>query len=147
MKTRKPQDTLQLVLDKVQEEQRVTGKKVTSMRIFIDAEKQQEQSLRDYQNEYLEKIRQQKHVSISEINRYRGFCYQLEEALTQQQEKIQFAEAHVNDLQQILMKQQHKMNVLEALIAKHIAASQLSEDKLSQKVSDELASRRFTTQL
>lgn len=147
MKTRSPEDTLQLVLNKVQEEQRTTGKKVTSMRIFIDAEKQQEQSLRDYQNEYLEKIRHQKNVSISEINRYRGFCYQLEEALIQQQEKIHFAESHISELQQILMKQQHKMTVLESLIKKHVMTTQQKEDKASQKISDELATRRFTTRL
>jgi flagellar FliJ protein len=146
MKQRQPQDTLQLVLNSVQEEQRATGKKVISMQVFIDAEKQQEQSLRDYQHEYLQKIRDQKNVSVSEINRYRGFCYQLEQALLQQQEKIQYAEQHIKELQQVLMKQQHKMTVLEELIQKHTVAAQQNDDKLLQKISDELASRRFMTQ-
>lgn len=146
MKHRNAQDTLQLVLNKAQEEQRATGKKVVTMQVFIDAEKQQEQSLRDYQQDYLQKIRDQKNVSVSEIHRYRGFCYQLEQALLQQQEKIHFAEQHVEELQQVLIKQQHKMNVLEELIKKHQLATQQKDDKLLQKISDELASRRFITQ-
>jgi flagellar FliJ protein len=146
MKHRNAQDTLQLVLNKAQEEQRATGKKVVSMQVFIDAEKQQEQSLRDYQQDYLQKIRDQKNVSVSEIHRYRGFCYQLEQALLQQQEKIHFAEQHVEELQQVLIKQQHKMNVLEELIKKHQLATQQKDDKLLQKISDELASRRFIIQ-
>jgi flagellar FliJ protein len=146
MKHRNAQDTLQLVLNKAQEEQRATGKKVVSMQVFIDAEKQQEQSLRDYQQDYLQKIRDQKNVSVSEIHRYRGFCYQLEQALLQQQEKIHFAEQHVEELQQVLIKQQHKMNVLDELIKKHQLATQQKDDKLLQKISDELASRRFITQ-
>ncbi len=146
MKHRNAQDTLQLVLNKAQEEQRATGKKVVTMQVFIDAEKQQEQSLRDYQQDYLQKIRDQKNVSVSEIHRYRGFCYQLEQALLQQQEKIHFAEQHVEELQQVLIKQQHKMNVLDELIKKHQLATQQKDDKLLQKISDELASRRFITQ-
>ena len=146
MKHRNAQDTLQLVLNKAQEEQRATGKKVVTMQVFIDAEKQQEQSLRDYQQDYLQKIRDQKNVSVSEIHRYRGFCYQLEQALLQQQEKIHLAEQHVEELQQVLIKQQHKMNVLDELIKKHQLATQQKDDKLLQKISDELASRRFITQ-
>ncbi|MFT5420751.1 MAG: flagellar biosynthesis chaperone FliJ, partial [Candidatus Endobugula sp.] len=85
-------NSLQLVLNKEKKEQDAIGGKVNKMTIFIENEKDQEQSLREYQQEYIVKIREQRQCTIAEINRYRGFCYQLDSALTQQQKKIQLAE-------------------------------------------------------
>ena len=77
MSTKTEKKSLQLVLNKAQEEQKMIGNKVRGMKAFIESEQQQEQSLQEYQNEYLEKIRGQKNISISEINRYRSFLHKI----------------------------------------------------------------------
>jgi flagellar export protein FliJ len=130
------------VLDKEKEEQRKIGNKVTRMRIFIESEKNQENSLHEYKDEYLQRIREQKQCAVAEINRYRNFCAQLEQALSQQKEKIRFAENNLNKLQQQLMQQQHKITVLVELIEKKKRLVQQREDNAAQKIEDELSSRR-----
>lgn len=136
-------DPLQLVLNKVEQEQQSTSKKLQRMRIFIDGERSQEQALRDYQQEYLQKIRDQRSLHIDELNRYRGFCYQLEQALEQQQEKINLAEKQAEVLQKTLMQQQHRIKILKEVIEKQRLLQQLSDDKQQQKLMDDLALRRL----
>jgi flagellar export protein FliJ len=140
-------NSLQLVLNKEKKEQDAIGGKVNKISIFIENEKSQERSLREYQQEYIKKIREQKQCTIAEVNRYRGFCYQLDHALTQQQTKIQLAEKHLDELRKLLMVQQHKISVLANLIEKKAGEAAYNEEKVAQKFLDELAARGVQNKL
>lgn len=137
-------DPLQLVLNKAEKEQQATSKKLQRMRIFIEGERGQEQALREYQQEYLQKIRDKREFPVDELNRYRGFFYQLEQALEQQQEKINLAEKQAEELQKSLIQQQHRINILKEVMEKQRILQQLSDDKQQQKIVDELAVRRLS---
>jgi flagellar protein FliJ len=136
--------SLGLVLHKVEDEQRLIGKKLTRLQEFINNEKAQENNLREYQAEYIKKIDNQRRCNISEINRYRTFCYQLESALVQQQRKIALAEAEMKKLRHLLMTQQHKISVLTELIQKKEGEISYLEEKQLQKIMDELSARQHT---
>jgi flagellar export protein FliJ len=129
-------------LDQFKSEQQSTHDKLKRMCIFIDTEKSQELVLRRYQQEYIEKIRDQQNVSISELNRYRSFCYQLEQALIQQQQKIALAEKQVQEFRKTLVKQQHRNQVLIKIIEKQALQQQLVDAKKQQIIIDELSLRR-----
>ncbi len=141
MKVKNEQQTLTLVLEKVQQEQKNIGNKVRGMKAFIESEQQQERSLQVYQQEYLEKIRNQSHTRVSEIQRYRSFCQQLEQALSQQRQKIQLAKDKLAQLQADLVKRQHSMTILQELIKKKGRMIALHEEKQLQKVCDDLSLR------
>lgn len=137
--------SLMLVLDKTQEEQNKIAKKLMSMQLFVEGEKQQEQSLKDYLQGYVVKIQEQKHCRIDEVNRYRSFCTQLEQAIEQQAEKIRLAEEQLATLRQSSMEKQYKMTVLQQLIDKKQSLIEQQDEKSLQKTIDELVSRQCSS--
>lgn len=138
--------SLLLVLDQAKNAQDTIARKVQKASEFVQQEKQQEKSLSEYLQEYQGKIREQRQCSVSEVNRYRSFCSQLEKALMQQQEKVLLAETHLLSLRQSLMQQQHRITVLDELIKKKQQHIDIADEKKLQKLIDELSSRQYTSQ-
>ncbi len=134
--------SLSLVLRKTSEEQNKLAKRLMSMQLFIDAEKQQEQSLKEYLEEYIVKIQSQKHCRVDEISRYRLFCSKLEKTIIQQHEKIVMAERQLDEIRQASMAIQYKISVLEQMLTKNQYAIEQQEEKRLQKTVDELSARR-----
>ncbi|MGS2717548.1 flagellar export protein FliJ [Eionea flava] len=134
--------SLDLVLQQATQRQDSVAKKVRAASLFVEQEIQQTQNLTNYLGEYQEKIRLQKHCSAIESIRYRSFCAQLQTAIVQQQEKVQFAEARLAELRQELVEQQHKISVLQDMIEKKHQNSAAVDEKKLQKLIDELSARQ-----
>ncbi len=134
--------SLHLVLRKANNDHEAIAKKIKNLLAFIEHESSQYDMLLEYQQEYRDKIHNQKAISVTDINRYRSFYAKLETALSQQKEKIDLAQSRLNELRQTLLIQQHKVDTLKDLIRKKENQIAINEEKKLQKTIDELSARR-----
>lgn len=134
---------LQLVLDKEENNQKDIAQRLEKVAAFIRSEKEQLAQLQDYRDDYFNKIQNSQQTwPVEMISRYRNFCYQLDSALQDQQNKINIGDTKLQELRGLLAKQQHKISVLKDLLEqKHIEQLAI-ENKFIQKEMDEFSSRR-----
>ncbi len=147
MKTKKlnqQKQSLQLVMGKVQRDQDHISERLKKTMDILYAEKEQMQQLKDYKEEYIKKIQTLQSGSATELQRYRSFCYQLDEALIHQEQKITLIESKRDETQELLKAHQHKVNHLSELLKNKKNEIVNCEDKALQASIDELSTRKFT---
>lgn len=135
---------LELVKDQSKREQKKLTERFEKAVTFVQNERKQLLQLQEYENDYLNKIKQeQSRWTAENTGRYRLFCHQLSQAITTQTSKLEQAERQLELMRSELCQQQQKINVLNDVIAREVAESIHLENTLLQKEMDEFSNRRY----
>lgn len=135
---------LEKVLDKSEQDLQTVVERLEKAVVFVEQERQHLNQLRSYEQEYLTNIQEHQSTWNSQrINHYRSFCYQLNEAASKQQQKLDGAEQLVSQLRKQLIEEQHKISMLNDLIQQQYQQLTQAKDKRLQKDIDDLSSRRL----
>lgn len=120
------------------------AKQLQEASVLISNERQQEENLQAYKKDYMDKISLQQDCSITHISRYRTFCHQLDDLITQQLSKIAAIEAKRGELNQLLYLQQYRIKTLKKRDHKNQQQIDAVEEKQQQKIMDELSTIRYS---
>ena len=115
---------------------------------FID-DNERYQGLADYRTDYIRQTQQRgaEGVQSRQFNQYLNFITKLDQALEQQNLQIQQAQRVVDMRRTAWLTMQKKRKAIELLIDKELAASQQRQNKLEQKLLDEIATQQFFRRL
>lgn len=107
------------------------------------------QGLADYRTDYIRQTQQRgaQGVQSRQFNQYLNFITKLDQALEQQHLQIQQAQRVVDMRRTAWLTMQKKRKAIELLIDKELAASQQRQNKLEQKLLDEIATQQFFRRL
>jgi flagellar export protein FliJ len=137
------QQQLQLVKNQAEIKQQELSDRFEKALAFVQQERNQLAQLRDYRNDYVNKIEQgQQSWSAAMSTRYRHFCHKLAEAIQDQEGKLRLAEKQLDSMREALCQQQQRLNVLDDLIDRQILEEAYHQNRLIQKEMDELSQRR-----
>ncbi|GAB1266439.1 hypothetical protein NBRC116493_19570 [Aurantivibrio infirmus] len=102
----------------------------------------QYQQIDEYYQEYIGKITTQRSISIGDLKSYRLFAHQLSDSMTQMQQKIDRLQGVITQLQSNWLLLKKKREAIDELIARAAAEAQSEEDRIEQKIADELINQR-----
>ncbi len=107
------------------------------------------QGLADYRTDYIRQTQQRgaEGVQSRQFNQYLNFITKLDQALEQQNLQIQQAQRVVDMRRTAWLTMQKKRKAIELLIDKELAASQQRQNRLEQKLLDEIATQQFFRRL
>lgn len=107
------------------------------------------QGLADYRTDYIRQTQQRgaEGVQSRQFNQYLNFITKLDQALEQQNLQIQQAQRVVDMRRTAWLAMQKKRKAIELLIDKELAASQQRQNRLEQKLLDEIATQQFFRRL
>ena len=107
------------------------------------------QGLADYRTDYIRQTQQRgaEGVQSRQFNQYLNFITKLDQALEQQNLQIQQAQRVVDMRRTAWLTMQKKRKAIELLIDKELAASQQRQNRLEQKLLDEIATQQFCRRL
>lgn len=107
------------------------------------------QGLADYRTDYIRQTQQRgaEGVQSRQFNQYLNFITKLDQALEQQNLQIQQAQRVVDMRRTTWLAMQKKRKAIELLIDKELAASQQRQNRLEQKLLDEIATQQFFRRL
>jgi flagellar FliJ protein len=107
------------------------------------------QGLADYRTDYIRQTQQRgaEGVQSRQFNQYLNFITKLDQALEQQNLQIQQAQRVVDMRRTAWLTMQKKRKAIELLIDKELSASQQRQNRLEQKLLDEIATQQFFRRL
>ncbi|WP_031571327.1 flagellar export protein FliJ [Rheinheimera texasensis] len=107
------------------------------------------QGLADYRTDYIRQTQQRgaEGVQSRQFNQYLNFITKLDQALEQQNLQIQQAQRVVDMRRTAWLTMQKKRKAIELLIDKELASSQQRQNRLEQKLLDEIATQQFFRRL
>jgi len=107
------------------------------------------QGLADYRTDYIRQTQQRgaEGVQSRQFNQYLNFITKLDQALEQQNLQIQQAQRVVDMRRTAWLAMQKKRKAIELLIDKELSASQQRQNRLEQKLLDEIATQQFFRRL
>jgi len=117
-----------------------------AQRRLLDARKQLDM-LAGYRDEYLARMAQQREsgMSISALTNQNRFLDQLDQALKQQRENLEQAEAAVAEARHLWQESQRKLKSFDTLAERQQQRLQQEQSRQEQRVTDEHATRQFVT--
>ena len=133
--------TLNLLLDRAtQERDRLAAELRRGEDVAQRARRQGEQ-LQAYRGEYLQRWGQQfgRGGAIEIVHCYQSFMQRLDEAVAQQQRKIDAADQGVAAMRQLLLQAELRMASVKKLIERRQADARRLEDRRDQRQTDETA--------
>lgn len=98
-----------------------------------------EQYFRDYQQQWMQQGSQG--VSGQWLMNYQRFLAQLETAVGQQQQSLEWHRANLEKVRAVWQQRYARLEGLRKLVQRYIDEARLAEDKREQKLLDELAQR------
>lgn len=121
----------------------------TQSQQFLQTCNERYQGLADYRTDYIRQTQQRgaEGVQSRQFNQYLNFITKLDQALEQQNLQIQQAQRVVDMRRTAWLTMQKKRKAIELLIDKELAASQQRQNKLEQKLLDEIATQQFFRRL
>ena len=110
---------------------------------------QKYQGLADYRTDYIRQTQQRgaEGVQSRQFNQYLNFITKLDQALEQQNLQIQQAQRVVDMRRTAWLAMQKKRKAIELLIDKELSASLQRQNRLEQKLLDEIATQQFFRRL
>ena len=107
------------------------------------------QGLADYRTDYIRQTQQRgaEGVQSRQFNQYLNFITKLDQALEQQNLQIQQAQRVVDMRRSAWLAMQKKRKAIELLIDKELSASLQRQNRLEQKLLDEIATQQFFRRL
>jgi flagellar FliJ protein len=116
---------------------------------FLQTSNERYQGLADYRTDYIRQTQQRgaEGVQSRQFNQYLNFITKLDQALEQQNLQIQQAQRVVDMRRTAWLAMQKKRKAIELLIDKELAASQQRQNRLEQKLLDEIATQQFFRRL
>ncbi len=107
------------------------------------------QGLADYRTDYIRQTQQRgaEGVQSRQFNQYLNFITKLDQALEHQNLQIQQAQRVVDMRRTAWLTMQKKRKAIELLIDKELASSQQRQNRLEQKLLDEIATQQFFRRL
>ncbi len=136
-------DRLEIVKKLAEKKEAAAALSLQKAHIQLIEEQKQYDQVQDYYQEYLSKSTHQNNISIDELTRMRGFTHRLSNSVTQIMGQISDTEITINTLQKEWMVLRHRRRVLEDLINRAKKEEQTNEDKVEQKIMDELISQKY----
>ena len=121
----------------------------TQAQQFLQTCNERYQGLADYRTDYIRQTQQRgaEGIQSRQFNQYLNFITKLDQALEQQNLQIQQAQRVVDMRRTAWLTMQKKRKAIELLIDKELAASQQRQNKLEQKLLDEIATQQFFRRL
>lgn len=100
--------------------------------------------LQQYRKDYQEKMQstQKDGMGLEDLRNFQDFIYRLDDAISQQSNVVEQAQAAVQNGRNELLKSKTRMNSFETLAQRHTMAEKKLADKIEQKAQDEHNGRR-----